>query len=238
MARRSTTAAAAGVIGVGLVLALTGCADAGGPEVTRDVEITDVARVELAGSGDLTVRRGTTPSLSVTASEGTQERLVSEVRDGVLVLDSRSTFGFDRLGDVHYELVVSELAEVVVSGSGDVEAVDVTGDDVEVRLTGAGDVSLEGVDATALRASIDGSGSVDLAGRAGTADLRIGGSGGIDADDLRVDEAEVRIDGSGDVDVDAVQRLTVAIGGSGRVSYPGDPEVTQDIDGSGSVSRD
>ncbi|HEY0215095.1 MAG TPA: hypothetical protein VGC57_01740, partial [Cellulomonas sp.] len=63
-----TTAAAATVLAAGLVLTVSGCGGDLGPTQTREVAIDDVASVELATSGDLTVRRGSTPSLTVTAS--------------------------------------------------------------------------------------------------------------------------------------------------------------------------
>lgn len=237
MARRTTTAATAGVVGAGLVLVLTGCAGGGGPTVSREVAVDDVTAVELAASGDLTVRRGDTPSLTVRAPEGTQDRLVSEVRDGVLVLDARGSFGFQDLGDVEYELVVGELQEVVVSGSGDVTGADVSGDVLRVSITGSGSVELDGVDAEQVQAAIDGSGGIELSGRTGSAGFGIEGSGSIDAEDLRADEVDASIGGSGSVDVHAERRLAASIGGSGTVTYSGDPEVTSEVDGSGDVVR-
>ncbi|WP_282947012.1 head GIN domain-containing protein [Cellulomonas endometrii] len=235
MARRAT-AAAAGAVGAGIVLGLTACAGgASGPVVERQVEIEDVRAVDLASSGDLTVRRGDTPSLTIRASEGTQERLVSEVRDGVLVLDSRSTFGFSRLGDIEYELVIGELEQLVISGSGDVAGSDVTGGQVRVLIEGSGSIELEGVDADELQAAIEGSGDIELTGDAASVDLGIEGSGEIDAEDLRADEADTSIEGSGDISVHAERRLAVAISGSGTVRYTGDPEVSSDVDGSGDV---
>jgi hypothetical protein len=237
MARR-TTAAAAGVVGAGLVLGLTGCVGGGGPVVTRDVEIEDVQSVELAASGDLTVRRGDTPSLTVRAPEGTQDRLVSEVRDGVLVLDARGSFGFSDLGDVEYELVIGELQQVVVSGSGDVSGSDVAGDRLRVLISGSGSVEIDGVDADEVQAAIDGSGDVELSGRAASATFGIDGSGDIDAEDLRAAEVDATIGGSGGIAVHAERRLDAAIGGSGSVTYSGDPEVTSQVDGSGDVVRE
>jgi hypothetical protein len=236
MARR-TTAAAAGVVGAGLVLGLTGCVGGGGPTVSRDVEIEDVRSVELAASGDLTVRRGQTPSLTVRAPEGTQDRLVSEVRDGVLVLDARGSFGFTDLGDVEYELVIGELQDVVVSGSGDVTGADVTGDELRVLISGSGSVELDGIDADEVGASIDGSGDVELSGRAASARFGIDGSGGITAEDLQADEVDATIGGSGSIEVHAERRLAASIGGSGSITYTGDPEVTSEVDGSGDVAR-
>lgn len=237
MARR-TTAAAAGVVGAGLVLGLTGCVGGGGPIVTRDIEIEDVQSVELASSGDLTVRRGDTPSLTVRAPEGTQDRLVSEVRDGVLVLDARGSFGFQDLGDVEYELVVGELQQVVITGSGDVTGTDVAGDRLRVSISGSGSVELAGVDSDEVQAAIDGSGGIELAGRTTSAVLGIDGSGDIDAEDLRAEEVDASIGGSGSIVVHAERRLDASIGGSGSVTYTGDPEVTSQVDGSGDVTRE
>jgi hypothetical protein len=236
MARRTT--AAAGVVGAGLVLGLTGCVGGGGPVVSRDVAIDDVQSVELAASGDLTVRRGDTPSLTVRAPEGTQDRLVSEVRDGVLVLDARGSFGFANLGDVEYELVIGELQQVLVSGSGDVTGSDVTGDELRVLITGSGSVELDGIDADQVGASIDGSGGVELSGRTTAGAFGIDGSGSIEAEDLRADEVDATIGGSGSIEVHAERRLDAAIGGSGSVTYTGDPEVTSQVDGSGDVVRE
>lgn len=236
------TAATAGAAGAVLVLGigLSGCGAvaASGPVVERDVPVDDVRAVELATSGDLTVRRGDAPSLTVRAAESVQDRLVSRVRDGVLKLDSRSTFGFSNLGHVEYVLVVPELDEVVVSGSGDVHAADVSGANLRVSVDGSGDVEVTGVDAEQVRVSIGGSGDVELVGRADAADLGVDGSGGIDADDLVVGAVRASIDGSGEIGVHARDTLDAEIGGSGTVSYTGDPRVTSDIGGSGSVERD
>ncbi|WP_454051138.1 head GIN domain-containing protein [Cellulomonas sp. Marseille-Q8402] len=237
MARR-TTAAAAGAVGAGLVLGLTGCVGGGGPMVTREVEVEDVQSVDLASSGDLTVRRGDTPSLTVRAPEGTQDRLVSEVRDGVLVLDARSSFGFQDLGDVQYELVVSDLQQVVVSGSGDVTASEVVGERLRVSISGSGGVEVSGVDVEEVQAAVDGSGDIELSGRTTTAAFGIDGSGDIDAEDLRAEEVDASIGGSGEIAVHAERRLDVRIGGSGSVTYAGDPEVTSEVSGSGDVVRE
>lgn len=235
MARR-TTAVAATALGAGLVLGLSGCgtASGGGPSETRDIDIVDVSSVRLATSGELVVRRGTTPSLTVTAGERTQDRLVSEVRDGVLVLDATGGF-FGSVGDIRYELVVSGVGELVVSGSGDVSGDDVTGDDLRVLIEGSGDVDLTRVDADDVRVSVEGSGNVDLGGRSRALSVGIAGSGDVDLEDLAVQDADVSIEGSGEVALDVRSRLAVRIAGSGSVTYSGSPEVRQDIEGSGSV---
>jgi hypothetical protein len=221
----------------GLTLTMTACSEDLGPESTREIAIDDATAVELATSGDLTISQGDTPALTVHAPEGLHERLVHEVREGVLVLDSRGRFGFSSWGDVRYELVLPEVSAVTVTGSGDVEADGVAGDEVSIWIRGSGDVTVGDVDADVVRAGIEGSGAITLSGRADAAQVSIAGSGSLLGERLRVDEADVSIDGSGDVDIDVVDRLRVAIGGSGSVVHHGDPEVVSEIDGAGSVSR-
>lgn len=256
MVRRSATAAALVVLVAGLVPALTGCGEDDGPKVTREVVVEDVTAVEIAASGDLTVRRGTTPSLTVTASERTQDRLVSEVRDGVLVLGPRDGW-LHSTSEVTYELVVTDLQRLRVSGEGDVTGTDVTGDqllvqvdgsgdveltgvdgqDVRVEIEGEGDVDLTGLDADVVRVAIPGSGEVRLRGRAASTSLRIDGDGDVHAEALRTDDADVSIGGSGDVQVDARRALHVSIEGTGWVTYLRDPEVVSDVRGDGGVER-
>lgn len=236
MTRR--TAAAGAVIGAGLVLGLTGCAGSfsSGPRVTEDRAIADVRAVELRTGGDLTVRRGSTPSLRITAGEQTQERLTAEVRGGVLVLDTdRGWFG--GIGSVSYELVLPELQGVKIAGSGDVTGSDVTGDDLQAIIEGSGSLDLDRIDAENVELSIEGSGDVELAGTASAADLSIEGSGEIDGSDLNVREADVSIEGSGDVELAVSDRLGISISGSGSMTYFGDPRVTSNVSGSGDVRQ-
>lgn len=227
------------MIGMLAALALTGCAvESGGPTETRQIDIEDVTAVDLSTSGELTVRRGETPSLTVTAGERTQDRLVSKVRDGILVLSSEKSLGFRVNDTIRYELVVTELHDIAVSGSGDVTASDITGDDLRVLVEGSGDVQLAGVDAEEVRVSVQGSGDVELSGRARSARVSIEGSGNVDLERLSADDADVIIEGSGEVDLDVHDRLTVSIRGSGTVTYSGDPTVSQEISGSGEIQRD
>lgn len=69
---------------------------------------------------------------------------------------------------------------------------------------------------------IAGSGSVEVATLAGNAELTIGGSGSILANDIAAQSLEIRIDGSGSVKGSGTaERLDITIGGSGDVDMPG-----------------
>jgi hypothetical protein len=67
--------------------------------------------------------------------------------------------------------------------------------------------------------------------------IKLSGSGGVDASDLRCDDVTVGIAGSGDAMVHASRSLVASIAGTGAVRYSGDPSVQQSIAGSGSVRK-
>lgn len=222
---------------VGAVVALAGCAPvwaASGPRVTDERDIDAVEAVALRTSGDLTVTLGDTPSLTISAPQGVLDRLTSEIEDGVLVLDLRGP-SWGMLGEIDYALTVPRLSDVVIDGSGDVEADFSGAEKVRIEISGSGDVSGTGLDADRIETVIDGSGAIDLEGEAREHRMEISGSGDIDAEELRTRDARILIDGSGDADLQVTGTLDAEISGSGEVRYRGGATVSSDISGSGSV---
>lgn len=241
-ARTGATLVAAAALGA---LVLTGCGTVTvgsrtvdvGPIATEQRDVDAATAIELATSGDVTVTRGDTASLTITAGEGILPHLTSDVEDGVLVLGVDDEVRWGSPGRVEYELVLPELEAISITGSGDVSADGATGELLVVNLEGSGGVQVRGVDVEAVSVAIAGSGGVDLAGRAESQDVSIEGSGSYSGGSLATSAAVVAIDGSGGATLDVSSTLEVAIGGSGSVTYTGDAEVTKDIDGSGDVRR-
>lgn len=225
------------MMGTGLTLMVAGChIESPGPRTTQERDVGAVHAVELSTSADLTIRRGPTPSLTVTAGEKQLEHLTSTVEDGVLVLASDRGLGLGLGGEaIEIELVTPGVDHLIVTGSGDVTGDDVTGEELQVEVRGSGGVDLSGIEATGASVVVSGSGDVDLVGTATTTTLTIDGSGHIEAQGLATGDATVSLRGSGDADVTVSGTLDASIGGSGTITYAGDPDVTSRITGSGDV---
>jgi len=208
-----------------------------GATVTEDRDIADVDSVVLETSGDVTITIGSTPSLSITAGANAQERLTSDVVDGVLVLGTTPGPGIG-LGDIRYDLTVTRIQSVSIDGSGDITADFAGAEDIVIEISGSGDVDGDHVDTASVTSSIDGSGDIELKGDVRDQKISIDGSGGYDASDLTAATTTVEIAGSGSVDVRVTDTLAVDISGSGDVTHTGGASVTQDISGSGSVRED
>jgi hypothetical protein len=217
------------------VLALAGCVPvvAGGPMTTEEREIGDVSAVELDTSGNLTITEGE-PSLVISAPSEALDRLTADTDGSTLRLGT--TPGTEVvLGEVRYELTVSDLSEITVNGSGDVESTVSSDAGILVDVDGSGDVSWTGLDADDVTVRVAGSGDVELSGTTAALTIQLDGSGDIDVGDLEARDAVVTIAGSGNVQVTALDTLSAEVTGSGTVTYTGDPEVDSEVSGSGDV---
>ncbi len=233
MSDRRTARRAAALLGLATV---TGCslfADPG-PATTQDRAVDGATGVRLETSGDLSIRSGDRPQLTVTAGREVIDRLTSDVQGGVLVLgiDGR----VPELGDVQYLLTLPRLDELVVDGSGDVEAGPVPADALSIAVNGSGDVEVSGVAVEELQVALAGSGNVETQGTAAVQDVRIDGSGDYDGSSLDSRQAAVTVSGSGDADVRVTGELTAVVSGSGDIEYAGGAQVSSTVQGSGEVT--
>lgn len=229
--RRTLTAVTTAA--VALLLTSACAVQTPGPQRTEDRMVPEMNKVELAMSGDLVIRSGPTPKLTVTAGEAVIRSVTSEVRDGRLVLDVDGYMG--RLGEVRWDLVLPAVEAVTVSGSGHVEVVSTESPDLALVVEGSGDIDVVDAAAEAVTADITGSGRIAVTGTSARQEVRIEGSGIYQADQLDSREATVVVEGSGTADVQVSGRLDARVSGSGSVRYTGDAAVTKAVDGSGEV---
>ena len=188
------------------------------PPPGRPVDSFD--KVELRGSGDLTISIGEETSVVVQADSAIMDRVTTTVDDGTLVLDqSGVNFGLFEDGPA-FDVTVAELAGVTLSGSGRVAA--------------------DGLEESILL-DLNGSGDMTLGGAVENLEVVLEGHGHIDATDLTARSVSIGAGGSGEIEV-AVEgtRLDAAMGGSMTVTARGTvDEAVVTIDGSGNfVGRD
>lgn len=188
-----------------------------GVSKTETRTITDFKKVEVNGSCDVSLSVGGETSLSLTADDNLLEYVVTEVRDGKLVVEMKSG---SYSPQVHMKVTATTpgLDAVVIHGSSDVDVKGLSGDRFALE--------------------VDGSGDAKASGKVGSVVAKVNGSGDLNLSDVEAREATVEISGSGDVDVWATESLAVSVAGSGDVTYKGDPQkVTKSVAGSGSVRK-
>ncbi len=188
-----------------------------GVSKTETRTIGDFKKVQVNGSCDVSVSVGKAAGLTITADDNLLEYVVTEVRDGTLVVEMKSGSYSPSVHMKAYATAPS-LESLAIHGSADADVSGLSGDRFEL--------------------SIEGSGDAKASGKVGAVVAKIAGSGDINASNVEARDATVEVSGSGDVEVWATESLTVSIAGSGDVGYKGDPnKITKSVAGSGAVKK-
>jgi hypothetical protein len=202
-----------------VLLLMTACSvtRGSGQLATESRPVSGFTRVELSGTGELTIEKTGTESLSISAEDNLLPRLTSEVSGDTLTLGTEPNTSIEPTEPITYSLTVKDLTGLVVSGSGSVRVSNLT--------------------TTSLSTKISGSGTITSNGAVNDQDLEISGSGRYIADGMTSKTVKARISGSGTASVAAMDVLDVKISGSGTLTYSGDPQITQEISGSGKLIK-
>lgn len=198
-------------------------------------EVHGFHAVSLSGVGELTLRQGSAESLEIEADDNILPKIVTEVAGGRLTIGVERGVSVRPKIPLRYTLVVIDLTELQLSGSGKIVSGSLQSGDLSIQVSGSGDIRMETLSASNLDVSISGSGDVAIAGQADRQKVQVSGSGDYNGRDLECRIAEVSVSGSGDATLRVRDTLDVHVSGSGDVSYYGSPAVTRRISGSGRV---
>lgn len=194
------------------------------------------SRIRLDGSMTVNARPGSAPGATVKADDNIVPMILTSVEGDTLVIKTQPNVSFRTRSTMVVNVSFTQLKNVDLRGSGDLNVSSPGGPSLELSLAGSGDVRLDGAELGQLKARLAGSGDIWLKGRADEASFSIAGSGDVHAADLSARRVGVDIAGSGDARVQASEVLDVRIAGSGDVTYGGSPaKVNSRVVGSGDL---
>jgi hypothetical protein len=203
---------------VALLLGACSVTRGSGQLASESRPVTGFTKVELSGTGELTIERTGTESLAISAEDNILPLLTSEVSGDTLALGTKRNTEIVTTKPINYALTVKDLTGLTLSGSGNIR--------------------VSNLSTTELTTKISGSGTITASGTADDQDLDISGSGRYQADQLASKTVNAGISGSGTASVLVSDALDVRISGSGTLTYSGDPtRVTQDVSGSGKLIK-
>lgn len=229
-----------------------------GEQATEVRTFNGIDGVALLGSGDVTITLGDKEEITIHAPADLIPYLLTENKDGTLYIGKRKKGwkNFIRFNDhVHYDLIVKQISDISVSGSGDMEVEKLKGNNCSVKISGSGNVDIDQINSQELNVqifgsgdinisnlstdilgvTISGSGNVEIDGKTDKLDVTISGSGDFTADNLRSKNAEITQHGSGNSYIWVTEKLNIHISGSGDVLYKGDPSIRSRTTGSGDI---
>jgi hypothetical protein len=208
-------------------------------EQTRKVD--PFTEISLRIGAKVHLEQGAKQSLEIVAKSSTLDEIVTEVKDGKLIIRFPNKDYFWKTfqpGEIIIYITTPEINGLGISGSGDIIADDeIKTKILDLGVSGSGNIRLSELSAERVKTTISGSGDIVLAGKTAAQDLSvaISGSGNFKGMSYSADDVSVKIAGSGNVDVEANKNLYVRLAGSGNVTYKGRPLIDQSIAGSGKV---
>jgi hypothetical protein len=199
--------------------------------------------ISLRIEANVHLEQGDKPNLEIVAKSSTLEQLITEVKEGELIIrfPNKNYFWNDfNPGEITIYATTTEINKLAVSGSGDIVADgEIKTNKLELSVSGSGNIKLEDLSAQQVKTFISGSGNIHLAGKNPAEDLSatISGSGNLKAIDFNADDVNVKISGSGSVGIQANKNLNARVSGSGNVNYKGNPMIDSAVSGSGKVRK-
>ena len=245
--RRWLPSSTAGLLAIALLAAPGAAAE-------RRFDFTGFSRVVAESSDTVIVRKG---GFAVTASGEPDDLDRLEIRQNGDQLRIKRKPGrwWSRGKPLTIAISLPMLTDLAQSGSGRITADVASGKSVSLSASGSGNVAIDRVEAAALRlsisgsgqgvaanvradtvaAAVSGSGNAAVAGTCQQIDVRVSGSGDVDAARLACGNAVVAVSGSGDVSLQASGSAQIGISGSGDVTVAGGARCTTRASGSGTV---
>ncbi|HAT30933.1 MAG TPA: DUF2807 domain-containing protein [Janthinobacterium sp.] len=201
----------------------------------------NIVNLELNGPIDVTVRQGMTPLLTVRG----EQRLLPNIdtnQDGATLRIGPRGMLLHHRHPLQVEVVLPNLEQLEVHGSGDSTVNGFSGERFTLRLRGTGNVSfngryrqlragvygggdlnLNGGNSDLVELEMFGSGRITASGSVKTLHAELSGTGDMDAEHLAADKASVALEGAGTASVFARRAVAVSLRGSGDVEVHGNP---------------
>ena len=170
--------------------------------------------IDLAGVLDVEVTVGKPASVQVSGEADLLDKVVTTVKDGVLVLDTKRDL--PRRSHLRATVTAPDLASLALSGTGSFKVTGIANDRLAISLGGTGGITLVGATGS-LRVTLDGTG-----------DLR--------AKDLAARDATIEVGGTGNASLSASQSLEARLTGTGNIDVHGHPQrIKKSVSGVGNI---
>lgn len=217
------------------IVFFSACTDGKGEMVTKKYDLTGFDRISHNTKGEVIVVADANQFVEVHAQQNIINLLKIKVVNNRLDIGEKNLQPIGKVQELKFYVHTPALAEIEVSGSGNVTGNGVTADGFTAKVSGSGAIDLSGMGGSLVKADVSGSGKVTLRGTAGQANFNVSGSGKVYAFDLASGRTDADISGSGEVETTVNNTLNVNMSGSGTVRYKGQPQVTVNSSGSGTV---
>lgn len=198
-----------------LAFAAAHAAHADAPVTTEARTVSGFHAIDVAGVLAVEVTVGKPARVEVRGEADLIAKVTTAVSDGVLVLDTKVK-SFHHRNHLRVFVDVPSLDALTVSGTGDLK--------------------VAGVAANRFALSVPGTGQIKIAGETKQLDIKIDGTGNLEAKSFASKDASIDVRGTGSATLRATESVQINVTGTGSVEVVGNPaRVKKSVTGVGAI---
>lgn len=207
-----------------------------GNVVKEERPVKSFSALEAGGAFEIVLKQGNEEALTIEADENILPHIISEVRGGVLVLETdRRILECEAMKAY---ITFKKMDMMDLSGAVDLLSDGkLTFDDLRIVASGASEIGLD-LTVELFEMDLSGASEVDLSGYAEKVMIEASGASELDAADLETNILKLEVSGASDAVVMVNKELDVEVSGAASVRYKGDPDVIHtDVSGASSLKK-
>lgn len=194
-----------------------------GNVITKTVNTQPYSAINVSGSMDVILEKGTEGNISITAEDNVQDRIVVESDGTTLTISMKNNTSLLNTKKIKITVPFEDISEISLRGSGNVEGKDILkSNSIALNIQGSGEIKVT-IEANSVDAQLNGSGDMEISGNVTDLEVKTTGSGSFEGKELTSDNAQIYISGSGDSSIYAKNSLKARIQGSGSIFCAGNP---------------
>ncbi|HEX2975979.1 MAG TPA: head GIN domain-containing protein [Bacteroidales bacterium] len=192
--------------------------------VKKDRNVGSFTGIKVSSGIDVFLKQGNSESLSIEADENLHEYIITEVRDGVLHIYTKSKINIRDAEMKRAYVSMKDIYSIQTTSAGDITGeTPIKAQKLRLSTSSAGDIKLE-VNADEIEIDISSAGDIKVSGSADKLEADLSSAGNLDAYDLRVREADISVSSAGDADINVSERITARASSAGNINYKGNPK--------------
>lgn len=210
------------------------CERGNGKIIKKSYVLGEFNKIICSSSADIFIKKGESDSIVIETDENLFEIRFFDVKNNTFYFDPEESICPTYL---RIFITMKELAGIKINGSAKVVAEgDFNPNKAYFLINGAGDIKVDSINAKDMFLEINGSGNISIKGNVNSNNIKISGSGDVEAFELVSNKTKVRILGSGEAFINVSDKLDAEIIGSGDIIYIGNPQTLRsNVVGSGDI---
>ncbi|MEM9547422.1 MAG: head GIN domain-containing protein [Bacteroidota bacterium] len=182
--------------------------------------------------------KSNSPKVEYTIKKGSDEDLITKVKNGVLYVKTKSKMGWGNSVQVDVTVHYTNLDDIEVSSGCTVKSEGtITSNSLDIEV-GSGSTAHFEIEADEVDADVSSGSTLKLKGKASKGDFEAASGSTLNADHLIIDDADVEASSGSSVFIHVNNRLDASAASGSAIYYTGDVKIKNiDAGWSGSVTR-